>query len=792
MTPGHAERRPGRGSGEKVSDDSVPTAKDTPPGYDALAIARSLAEAGVRIFLAKPDMIAVQQRRNGKPGKVRREWDPTGGHQNCGYWLPDGWQKTVADPRVLDHWEPGMAVCAVMGGPLDCLDYDPRNGGSRGALEQALAGDMPSVYGLARTPSGGTHELIAATGLPKGEAVPGVDHQAGKPSGSGRGFVFIAPTIKRSKVTGEVAPYEWVVEPDIPEDWVLELDLTGAALRDLRGASQEPFERPAVDLTDPATAQQAEAAERLLARLIDGIRESVEGNRYHTWWGQVRDSANFHIPAVLIFKFIAGGCLDAEETQRQIYKAAEESDWDTDVLGKWIEGSGGAPGVIELGHEDPDRPHTSNYEEVDVTTVFSDEDDLSEMMAELGCEDGPALFDEVVETVRRYFYLSNERDYHAMVLWVLMTYAIDHLEHAPRLSLMAPEKRCGKTRGIDCLNYLVRRPLTTMNATVAAIVRSITVEKPPTLLIDEADTIFGSKRSADNNEDLRGVLNAGHARGNPILRWNMNGGKSGKGRLETLETFAPVALAGIGVLPDTIRDRAIEVDVHRRPKDVMVQPFRKKRDGERVLRPLAARIKVWADAKIADGSISLDAVAESLGVEDRAADNWEPLVILADTIGGEWPARARAAAIGKTEASSKQDSDSDSNTALRDLRRVWPEGATRAHSSTLVDLLRDLEESPWAKYGGYGGLDQMALSSLLRGYKVRTKLGKVDGVGAMAYHLEDQCHRTGCKHEDMEKCDMSVGLAKAWSSYLGPQDEDEPVVSASTSGAQKAFSEDDG
>jgi Protein of unknown function (DUF3631) len=29
------------------------------------------------------------------------------------------------------------------------------------------------------------------------------------------------------------------------------------------------------------------------------------------------------------------------------------------------------------------------------------------------------------------------------------------------------------------------------------------------------------------------------------------------------------------------------------------------------------------------------------------ADNWEPLIAIADLVGGDWPARARAAAIGR-------------------------------------------------------------------------------------------------------------------------------------------------
>jgi hypothetical protein len=60
-------------------------------------------------------------------------------------------------------------------------------------------------------------------------------------------------------------------------------------------------------------------------------------------------------------------------------------------------------------------------------------------------------------------------------------------------------------------------PLITVNASPAAVYRSIT-DDPPTMLVDEADTIFGPK--ADGNEDLRGLLNAGHQRNRPAVRYD--------------------------------------------------------------------------------------------------------------------------------------------------------------------------------------------------------------------------------------------------------------------------------
>lgn len=173
-----------------------------------LDAARHLAEAGVPIFLA--------------PARTNK----------LGFKLPDGWERTEADPRVVDRWKPGMAMCAVMGHLVDAIDVDPRNGGSLEALSDALGGNLPRVYGVADTPSGGQHYLIATLGVRKLQnVVPGVDLQAGNADGVGRGFIFLAPTQRESKETGEVRPYVWQADalPDLGP-LLLEDDDTGLDL----------------------------------------------------------------------------------------------------------------------------------------------------------------------------------------------------------------------------------------------------------------------------------------------------------------------------------------------------------------------------------------------------------------------------------------------------------------------------------------------------------------------------------------------------------------------------------
>ena len=117
--------------------------------------------------------------------------------------------------------------------------------------------------------------------------------------------------------------------------------------------------------------------------------------------------------------------------------------------------------------------------------------------------DGAKLLAELRAALTRYVVLPSPQAADAVTLWTAATHAQPAWEHAPRLAVVSPLKRCGKSRLLDVVAETCHAPLITINATIAAVVRSIGSD-PPTLLVDEADTLWGSKKQADNNEDLRG------------------------------------------------------------------------------------------------------------------------------------------------------------------------------------------------------------------------------------------------------------------------------------------------
>ncbi|MBI2899500.1 MAG: hypothetical protein HYY17_04905 [Planctomycetes bacterium] len=156
--------------------------------------------------------------------------------------------------------------------------------------------------------------------------------------------------------------------------------------------------------------------------------------------------------------------------------------------------------------------------------------------------DGAALLHDLAAVFRRFLVLPDGAA-EALALWSVFTHTHDTFQVSPRLAITSPEKRCGKTTLLSILGALVPRPLPASNVTAAVVFRAVEAARP-TLLVDEVDTFLS------NRDELRGILNSGHTRaGAYVVRCV---GDDAEPRQFT--TWAPVAIACIGRLPDTLAD----------------------------------------------------------------------------------------------------------------------------------------------------------------------------------------------------------------------------------------------
>jgi hypothetical protein len=323
--------------------------------------------------------------------------------------------------------------------------------------------------------------------------------------------------------------------------------------------------------------------------------------------------------------------------------------------------------------------------------------------------EGAGILRQLRAALTRYVILPSDDAAVAVALWIAATHAQPAWAHAPRLVIRAPVKRCGKSRLLDIVEGTCHNPLITVNASPAAVYRAIGTDTPPTLLVDEADTIFGGK-NADANEDLRGLLNAGHQRNRPAIRWD-----AGTRSLETIPTFAMAALAGIGAMPDTIEDRAVVIKMRRRAPGESVAPFRHRRDRP-ALTSVAGQLARWLGKHLAE----LERAQPAMPLEDRAADTWEPLVAVADLAAGAWPALARAAAVALAADQDSEARTSDGIRLLADLRAAFA-ALGNPEAATTKDLLRILNsdlEAPWAALAP-GGITAKRLGDMLGDFEIR-------------------------------------------------------------------------
>jgi hypothetical protein len=78
---------------------------------------------------------------------------------------------------------------------------------------------------------------------------------------------------------------------------------------------------------------------------------------------------------------------------------------------------------------------------------------------------GSALLDELRAKIARFVILPSPEALDVVTLWVAATHLQPAWQHAPRLAVVGPAKRCGKSRLLDVLTETVHEPMLTINTT---------------------------------------------------------------------------------------------------------------------------------------------------------------------------------------------------------------------------------------------------------------------------------------------------------------------------------------
>jgi hypothetical protein len=351
---------------------------------------------------------------------------------------------------------------------------------------------------------------------------------------------------------------------------------------------------------------------------------------------------------------------------------------------------------------------------------------------------GAQLLADLSNFIRRFVSLSLEQA-DVCALWIVHTYLLEASYFTPYLDINSPVWRSGKTRLLEVLRVLVCKPWFTGRVTASALVRK-TEKDQPTLLLDESDAAIQTK--GEYAEVVRGILNTGFERDGTYSMSVPNG--NGWEPCD-FKTFCPKAIAGIGNLPATVRDRSIPIQLKRARREDKRQRFRKAKVKPEADQ-LRQRVENWCKSIIEKLRETEPELPDELN--DRQQDVCEPLLAIADLAGGDWPERARSALL-KLCTGSMTTGDSTNLLLLADIQDTFnKEGRDRLPTSRLLACLKAIEESPWKELDRGRPLTAFQLSKLLKPFDVRPHDIRFD--------------------QGVQKGYLRSDFEDAWERYLGP------------------------
>lgn len=343
------------------------------------------------------------------------------------------------------------------------------------------------------------------------------------------------------------------------------------------------------------------------------------------------------------------------------------------------------------------------------------------------------ILDELERAVLRHLVVTRGAAA-AIALWIAHTWCFERFDFTPRLGIISPAPRCGKSTLLKIIELTARCPLKADNISASGTFRTIEALSPLTLLLDECDSYLAE------NEELRGVLNSGYEKSGAIIRvveikdeWQP----------VRFRTFAPVALAAIKRLPATIVDRSISIPMQRAPKGAKIAKFREN-GAVAALQKITRKLRRWSEDDAP--RLTLNPAIPS-ALNDRAADICVPLFAIAEQAGAEWPAKA-AAALCELFGAAEEGAEETGAMLLGDVRDALGDRAVIA-SRELLERLIGIEARPWGEWRHGKPMTPRQLAVALRPFGIRPGT-----------------HRTGA---DRVTGYRAADFADSFDRYLSPQ-----------------------
>jgi Protein of unknown function (DUF3631) len=361
------------------------------------------------------------------------------------------------------------------------------------------------------------------------------------------------------------------------------------------------------------------------------------------------------------------------------------------------------------------------------------------------------LLSELITQIERYLVIHQKEAVIIMALWVMFAWLHDVALHSPILAITSADAGDSKTTACLVLARLTPRSRLIAEPTGPWLYRYVD-QVHPTLVIDDADQLLPRKG------DLTHIVNVSWTRGVKIPR--MDRRTTGYVPVE-FDPFCPKVLSGIDLMPHlrpATRTRCITINLMPKLAHERVAGL-EDADEDEGFRILQSKLLRWSTDTMATIKQVNPAMPE--GFNNRQEKNFRLLFAIADLAGGNWPKRARKAALKL----SPMEGPSPGRRLLADLRALFAEFGKALTSEETAALLSAREESEWANYCGRGRpINKFEIAQLLKPYGIKP---------------DNAVYRGGKQHRGYK----AAWFERVWRHYLPP--EGRKVVRSTPKGAKK-------
>lgn len=310
------------------------------------------------------------------------------------------------------------------------------------------------------------------------------------------------------------------------------------------------------------------------------------------------------------------------------------------------------------------------------------------------------LLDEVTAQFGKYIIVHDRAIAPIIPLWICFAWVHDIATYSPILIFESADTGEAKTAASKVVALLTPRAYIIVEPTGPAFYRFVDRVRP-TLIVDDADRLLPRR------PDLAHIINASWTRGVPIPRVDASG------NVHLFDPFCPKILNGINLLAHLVpamRTRCITIKLLPKLEDEEVADHRHaNRDETFVI--LRRKLLRWA----MDNMAALDNADPKMpeGFFSRLKENYHLLFAIADLAGGDWPKKARAAAI---KLSRERNEPSLGKRLLAILFDLSVKHRTTLFTSKQLEQLVPAESDELANYQNGRPINKYQIAALLRPY----------------------------------------------------------------------------